>query len=321
MVLKSLSICTRFFSVEALEADQDALAAALVEQVEELGVVGAVDARLADPADLERDQGAEELLHLLDVGGLVVVDEEEELAALGLEVGDLGHHLVDRAAGLAALEVRGHRAELAHEMAAASGLDEAHRQVVLAPEDAAIGSGALERGAVGEAVDLLGSAVAVVVEDLGPQPLGLAHHHRLGIARDLVGLERGVEAAHHHRHAAAAVLARDLVGALGGVGLDAHGDEVGGLVERDRLHAVVVEADLDLLGREAGDQGRGQRLHLPTADVALARDAADAGMNERESHVWVPDRPRPRSNPEIVAGRSNARAGADRALGGGGGPL
>ena len=54
------------------------LAAARRDELEELLVEGGVDARLAHPLDLQRDQGAEELLRLLHVGGDVVVDEEDQ---------------------------------------------------------------------------------------------------------------------------------------------------------------------------------------------------------------------------------------------------
>jgi hypothetical protein len=67
--------------VQALEADEHALAAAAHEQVEELLVVRRIDARLADPADAERRQRTEEIFRLREVRRDVVVHEKEELLA------------------------------------------------------------------------------------------------------------------------------------------------------------------------------------------------------------------------------------------------
>ncbi len=93
-----------------------------------------------------------------------------------------------------------------------------------------------------------------------------------------------MEPAHHHGHAAAAVLAGDLIGTLGGVGLDRDGHEIGRPVERDRFHAVVVERDLDVLRGERGEHGDRQRLHLPRAHIVDARLAPDRGMHQGQAH-------------------------------------
>ena len=55
-----------------------------------------------------------------------------------LQRGDLGDDLVDRPMPRGALEERLHRAEVAREVAAAAGLDQAERQVALAAEDRAV---------------------------------------------------------------------------------------------------------------------------------------------------------------------------------------
>ena len=271
--------------VEALEADEDALAAAAHEEIEEFVVVGGVDAGLADPADVQRDEGAEKIFGLGEVGGDVVVDEEEEFF-LALEGGEFGEDIDGGTAGLGGGEDGLHGAELAVEVAAATGLDEADGEVAFAAEDGAVGAEPDERRAGGLAVEFFEAAVAGVVEDAGPEDFGFAADDGLGVAGDLVGAERGVEAAHDDGHAAAAIVGGDLVGALGGVGFDAEGDEVGGLVERDRLHAVVVKPDLDVARGEAGEGGGGERLHLPSADVAaVAAAASDARMDDRDSHT------------------------------------
>jgi hypothetical protein len=127
--------------------------------------------------------------------------------------------------------------------------------------------------------------VPVVVQHLAPEGLRLAHYHRLGVSRDLVRAQAGVESAHDHRHAAPAVFRGDLVGALGGVGLDGQRDQVRRLVEGHLLHPVVVEADVDVLRGEAGNEGGRQRLHLPGPDVGLALSPADAGMDQRKPHA------------------------------------
>jgi hypothetical protein len=269
--------------VQALEPDQHSLASAPREQVQELLVVGGVDAGLAHPADLEGDEGAEELLGLGKVRGDVVVHEEEQpVAPKGR---DLGHDLVRRPPRLGSAEDRLHRAEVAPEVAAAARLHQADRQIALPPEDPPVRPDAPQRRPALLAIELAGAAVPVVVEHLAPQRLRLPHDHGVGVPRDLLRAETRVESAHHHRHAAPAVFRGDLVRALRGVGLDGEGHEVRRLVERDLLHPVVVEAHLDVLGSEAGDEGGRQRLHLPGPDVRLAPAPADAGMHEGEPHA------------------------------------
>ena len=124
-----------------------------------------------------------------------------------------------------------------------------------------------------------------VVDDLRPHALGFADYDCIGVARHFVGNERGVEAAHHHRYAARAVLTGDLVRARRGVRLDRNGHGVGRLIERNGLHSIVVEGEVDVGRREGGEVGHRERLHLPGADVALAGAMSDGGMDEGEFHA------------------------------------
>ena len=208
IVLKRLVHLLEVRRVQALEADQHALAAAAREQVEELLVVRGVDARLAHPADAERDQRAEELLRLREVGRDVVVDEEEQLRlalaarAISAMISSTGRRVWRGA------EDRLHGAEVALEMAAAAGFDQPDRQIALAAEDASGPAAARPGGPAVLAIELLEPAVAGVVDHLAARASSASpHDHRLGVSRDFVRAERRVKSAHHDRHAAPAVFA------------------------------------------------------------------------------------------------------------------
>jgi hypothetical protein len=202
-----------------------------------------------------------------------------------LELAQFGHDGIHGAMPRGALEEGLHGAELAGKLAAAAGLDEPDGQVTPPLEQPAVVSHRGHRGPLAGAVGRLQRAVARVVDDFGPDVLGLAQHHAFGVARDFVGRQRGVESAHHHGHAAPAVFTGDLVGALGGVGFDGNGHEIRGLVEGNLFHAIVVEADVHVGRRQSHEHGDGQRLHLPGAHVVDAFAAPDGGMDERQPHA------------------------------------
>ena len=197
--------------------------------------------------------------------GDVVVDEEEQLRPKSRRTRSISRDdLVDRPARLRRVEDGLHGAELALEVAPAAGLDQADRQVALAAEDRAVGPQRREVGpAVGRgrtsAACRGGSRRSPSAQTVSASPTTTASAY----SRHFVRAERRVKAAHHDRHAAAAVFAGDLVRALGGVRLDADRDEVGRLVEGDRLHPVVVEADVDVGRRQPGDRSR--RAAAPSA--------------------------------------------------------
>src|SRR6185295_4013021 len=110
------------------------------------------------------DEGAEELLGLLQVRGDVVVDEEDEPLA-ALQRRDLRDDLVGGSARLGGAEHRLHGAELAAKMAPAARLHQPDRQIALAVENRAPWPDAGERRASFLPVELLGAAVPVVVDD------------------------------------------------------------------------------------------------------------------------------------------------------------
>src|SRR5262249_42350481 len=147
--------------VERLHADQYAAAAALDHQLQQLIVLGDVDARLADPADLQRDQLAAQLA---DPGGLaddVVVHDEEAAAAGRLH---LGGHLAGRAVVLARAVESSDRAEVALEVAAPGELDQGDVLIVLAVEQLASGPQPAQRASAEAVVDRPQAAVPGVVE-------------------------------------------------------------------------------------------------------------------------------------------------------------
>src|SRR5262245_64427146 len=154
--------------IQALEADQHPLAAAAHQEVEELLVMGGVDARLADPAHAQRDEGPEELFGLCQIRCDVVVHEEDQPVATP-DRRHLRQDLVDGTARLRGAEDRLHGAELAAEMTAAPRLDEADGQIALAAEDRASRPGPGERRAALLTVEPLRAAVSVVVDHERPE--------------------------------------------------------------------------------------------------------------------------------------------------------
>src|SRR5439155_8680657 len=165
---------------EALEADREDRGAGAGGQVEELGVAGDVDRRLADPPDAERDQAAEELLGLLGPRHRVVVQEEETAGADRAEAPDVLEDVVDRPRTIGAVIVALDRAVLARVRAAAREEDRPEEVHAVEPARAE-GLGLQQRqrpgvdgGKVAEVVPALGAvdtaraAGLQVREDVGP---------------------------------------------------------------------------------------------------------------------------------------------------------
>jgi hypothetical protein len=201
--------------------------------------VSGVDAHLSDPADAERRDRIGELGARRDVGGEVVVDEEEHLRAV--------------------LE----RSQLLDYLAASSGLHQTDRQIGFAAEHAAViadpGQARLALGTI----DRLQAAGAGIVDDLRPNALGLSDHGGIGEPAHFLSGERRMEAAHDHLHSPAAELRGDLIAPLGGVRLDRDRDEIRGAIEIDPLEPVVEERDRYARRSQARQGGDRQGLHLP----------------------------------------------------------
>src|ERR1044072_2427846 len=102
--------------IQALEPDEHSLATAARQQFQEFHVVRRVDARLADPADAERNQRTKEFLRLLPVRRYVVTHKEEQLL-LALQRPQFAEDVIDGPPGLSGLEDRLHGAEITLEMA------------------------------------------------------------------------------------------------------------------------------------------------------------------------------------------------------------
>src|SRR5262245_6385909 len=113
-----------------------------------------------------------------------------------------------------ALEEGLHGAEVAWEAAAPTGLDQSEAQIAAAAKQRAVVAHLSEVGLAVGLIDRLEPSRPCILDHMRPKLLGLADHDRLGVVLDLIGHQRGMEAAHHHRHAATAELARDLIGAL-----------------------------------------------------------------------------------------------------------
>jgi hypothetical protein len=112
--------------------------------------VGDVYGSLAHPPYVQRDQGAEELLCLLYVGGDVIVHEEDKLL---VQTADFLHDLLRRTPRLGAFEVTLDGAKLAPKLTSASGFHEPDGQVSLAREDRSVELQTIERGPSGPSVD------------------------------------------------------------------------------------------------------------------------------------------------------------------------
>jgi hypothetical protein len=273
--------------VQGLEAHHQARAAGLEHQLHEGRVLGEAHIRLAQPADLQGLDGPEQGGGLLAISDDVVVHEEDQLAAVSLELGDhLGH-----GAGGVPLGVDVARgAVLAAVGATPAELGQAHRQVGLALEDAPVGAHRLQARAWSQLPQVAPPELPPrgVVHKLGPDRLGIARDHRVGVGRGLVGDHGGVVATQHHGHAAGPEGVGDLVGPPRRVdlGVDAH--QIPGLVVGQRLEAVIDERHLVARRCDAGEHGEGQGLHAPAVVVGLAPDQAHVGLDEEDPHGVAP---------------------------------
>lgn len=299
---------------QRFQADQHPLAAAAPHQFERLVVERHVYRRLADPADPQRDQGPHQLLGVIQRRRQVVVDEEHELPPRA-GAAHLVHHAIDRAMGVRRRVVRLDGAEIAAKPAATGELDQPQRQVALAAKDGPVGTGCRAPRPVLRSIDGLRPAMPMVVDDLREHALRLADDDRFAVGDHLVGAERGVEAAHHDGHAAAAVFAGDLIRPFRRVGFDADQDEIRGLVERDRLHPIVMEPPLDVGGQQRRQHGRRQRLHLPAPHVAAhAAKPAHARVHDGDAKAaaLTGGRPGRETHDATSSGAASARRPAAR---------
>ena len=269
---------------QAFEADQHTPAPGPGQRFHKTFVMGRVDAHLRHPADVHRGKRFGQFARQGDGSGKVVVNEEEQLL-LGLDLVQFGQDLVHRAATVGLTKEGLDRAELTRKAAAAPGLHQPQRQVVLATEHRPVEPHTVQVTAVTPLVKRLQHPVPRVIDHLGPDCLGLADHHGVGIVGNFVRHQRGMKPAHDNGHPAPTVFRRDLVGAFGGVGLDRNGDEVGGVVEGNGFHPVVVEGGLDLKWRQRLQRRDRQRFHLPGAHVILALAAPDRGVDESDFHA------------------------------------
>src|SRR5437763_15135876 len=137
------------FRVERFNSDQQALAAAGLDEPQELFIMGGIDAGLAYPADLQRNERAEKFLGLLHVGGDVVIHEKYQgLFDAAYLVNDFFH----RAARLGIGKIRLDGAELATKMAAASGFHQSYGQIALAGKDRTVRPKSDQRRPLGLAI-------------------------------------------------------------------------------------------------------------------------------------------------------------------------
>jgi hypothetical protein len=150
--------------VDALEADEERLAAALGHELHVLDALHRGERALADPVLVELGHALEELCRVLAVDHHVVVGEHDELA----ELPELSQDLVHGAEAHGRAVRRRDAAELARVRATAHGLHDLERDVLLGGEEiparVRVTAEARERALV-EPLHALGLEVG---EELGP---------------------------------------------------------------------------------------------------------------------------------------------------------
>src|SRR5262249_8019514 len=123
-------------AIERLQADQDQAAARVAHEIQQFVVPRDVDRDLARPHALQRFQRVHQRYEAIPVPKQILVNKEYQ--PVWRQCRKFASNLVRRPLG-AALTVEGmDRAELACEAATAADLDEVHRRILLAVEDAAI---------------------------------------------------------------------------------------------------------------------------------------------------------------------------------------
>ena len=281
--------------VDRLEADQQAAAAAVARQLQDIRVLDDVEAGLRAPLLVAFLQAGEELprpVHVLVAGADdVVVDDEN---ALRLDALDLFDDVVGAAQPVARAIERRHRAEVAVDRAAATGL---HRlDEILAAHE--VTARHLQVGDVGQLLDLvvpLHLTLLEVLEDFRPDLFGFAADHGVDVAQRFLRHIGSVDAAHDHRDAALPEMAGDLVGARRERRHAGDADEIGVRVEVELLDRFVDDLDLVMIrriGRDHRQVERRNRQHLDVrVQAALERRIDEQNFFHRESpypHSTVP---------------------------------
>jgi hypothetical protein len=155
-------------------------------RLQECLVVCGVDAHLRNPAHAERGERFGEFAGEGEIGGEVIVDEEEQ-PLLGSERRDFGDDSVDRPVAGRALEEGLDGAELAGEAAAAAGLDQPDGKIIPAAKDRPVVAHCGQVGLRVRAVERPEPPGAGILDHRGPDVLGLADDHGFGVVLDLLG--------------------------------------------------------------------------------------------------------------------------------------
>ena len=196
-------------------------------------VLGHIQCALRDPPDLQRDERAQQLLRGFPVGYEIVVDEEDQLLIL---IGNLSNHILNPTHSLLPREKRCDGAEVAGKPASSAELHELHRQIFLALEQVPARKYAARLRLFGmTVVDRLDSALAQVLDDLGPDRFRVASDDRIGELQTFFRCESRLKATHDHGNAALTKPGCNLVGSPRRIELYGNGGQVGGLIVRDIL--------------------------------------------------------------------------------------
>src|SRR5271165_1537961 len=150
--VEALAHALQVFRVQGFETDQQRLATTGFDQLQKFFVMGGVDTGLADPADLQWNQGPEKFLGLIHVRRDVIVDEENQRL---LRPAHFLEDLFGRPARLSVTEIRLNRAEFAAKVATASSLDQSNGQIALTGKDGPVRAESTERRTLPLPIDSL----------------------------------------------------------------------------------------------------------------------------------------------------------------------
>jgi hypothetical protein len=259
--VRRLAAAEQVVGVDAFEADEEALAAGLGHQIEQILAAADVGRDRGVPGQLQRAERMHQFARPLRIADEVVVDEHHVGHA---EEPDLLEDMRQRFHPVARVDMgRAVVAEIAPPGTAASDAEGVGEKIALCPQQLPSGGGGegdVHRALV--AIKRAQRAAPVVLEQPRPELLRLADHDRVGVGRAVVRADGGVDAAHDHGDAAPPVGARDLRGAVNRVHLHRQPDQVGRIIEPDALDVLVGQAHLVLArGQCAEDQQREGRGH------------------------------------------------------------
>jgi hypothetical protein len=242
-----------------LQPKEQLLAPAAGSEFEELVVAAGVDARLAAPPLAVRGDGAEELLAVLDIGGDVVVPEDDHLAGEGAV---LPSDLLHRSPSQAARVHLDDRAELTLARATPGREHDAAGMVLAMEQVLARLGNAHERWWCAARISRDVPALLELAQEPWPGVLHLADKYRVGVLLGLVGEQRHMRAAEHHRRSPVAEPVGQRIGMRRARSVERDPHQVVVPSEVHVLDLFVHVLDVPIRRRECGQIGHGALLEV-----------------------------------------------------------